>query len=143
MLRQIGLPAPPVASVGRGDRVMLYAKGGVAWAGDKYQQTYPPLTNTSETSVTRPGWTAGGGLEWAFWNNSVCKVEYNLYNFDTRNLAFPGRLLASPKWCRLISKRPSPRSSSGSTTASEGAAHNKAPGNGPELESFGESHRAP
>ena len=79
------------------DRVMLYAKGGVAWAGDKYSADLPAFNEHIETSVTRPGWTVGGGLEWAFWNNWSAKVEYNLYNFDTRNLAFPGTIAGVPE----------------------------------------------
>jgi outer membrane immunogenic protein len=74
------------------DRVMLYAKGGVAWAGDKYSADLAAFNEHIETSVTRPGWTVGGGSEWAFLNNWSAKVEYNFYNFDTRNLAFPGTI---------------------------------------------------
>jgi outer membrane immunogenic protein len=79
------------------DRVMLYAKGGAAWAGDKYSADLPAFNEHIETSVTRPGWTVGGGLEWAFWNNWSAKVEYNFYNFDTRNLAFPGTIAGVPE----------------------------------------------
>ena len=76
---------------------MLYAKGGAAWAGDKYSADLPAFNEHIETSVTRPGWTVGGGLEWAFWNNWSAKVEYNFYNFDTRNLAFPGTIAGVPE----------------------------------------------
>jgi outer membrane immunogenic protein len=79
------------------DRVMLYAKGGVAWAGDKYSADLPAFNEHIETSVTRPGWTVGGGLEWAFSNNWSAKVEYDFYNFNTRNLAFPGTIAGVPE----------------------------------------------
>ena len=75
------------------DRVMLYAKGGVAWAG---------VNERIDTNVTRPGWTVGGGLEWAFWNNWSAKVEYNFYDFDTRNLTFPGTFAGVPEAVRSI-----------------------------------------
>jgi outer membrane immunogenic protein len=69
-----------------------------AWHGrvTNTQQTYPPLTHI-ETSVTRPGWTVGGGVEWAFWNNWSAKVEYDFYNFNMRNLAFPGTIADVPE----------------------------------------------
>jgi outer membrane immunogenic protein len=69
------------------DRVMLYAQGGAAWAGDKYSADLPAFDEHIETSVTRPGWTVGGGVEWAFWDNWSAKVEY------TRNLTLPGTIL--------------------------------------------------
>jgi len=79
------------------DRVMLYAKGGVTWAGDKYSADLSAFNEHIETSVTRPGWTVGGGVEWAFWNNWSAKVEYDFYNFNMRNLAFPGTIADVPE----------------------------------------------
>jgi outer membrane immunogenic protein len=57
------------------DRVLVYAKGGAAWAGDKYSADLPAFNEHIETSVARPGWTVGGGVEWAFWDNWSAKVE--------------------------------------------------------------------
>jgi outer membrane immunogenic protein len=79
------------------DRVMLYAKGGAAWAGDKYSADLSAFNEHIETSVTRPGWTVGGGIEWAFWNNWSAKVEYDFYDFGTRNLALPGTIFGIPE----------------------------------------------
>jgi opacity protein-like surface antigen len=28
----------------------------------------------------------GGGVEWAFWDNWSAKVEYDFYDFSTRNI---------------------------------------------------------
>ena len=39
---------------------MLYAKGGVAWAGDKYSADLAAFNEHIETSVTRLDWTVGG-----------------------------------------------------------------------------------
>jgi hypothetical protein len=44
------------------DRVMLYAKGGAAWAGDKYSADLPAFNEHIATTVTRPGWTVGGAI---------------------------------------------------------------------------------
>ncbi len=79
------------------DRVMLYAKGGAAWAGDKYSADLPAFNEHIETSVARPGWTAGGGVEWAFWDNWTAKVEYDFYDFSTRNLSLPGTIAGVPE----------------------------------------------
>src|SRR2546430_1135693 len=79
------------------DRVMLYAKGGAAWAGDKYSADLPAFNEHIATSVTRPGWTVGGGVEWAFWENWSAKVEYDYYDFSTRNLALAGTIFGAPE----------------------------------------------
>ncbi len=79
------------------DRVMLYAEGGAAWAGDKYSADLPAFDEHISTSVTRPGWTAGGGVEWAFWDNWSAKVEYDYYNFSTTNLSLPGTIAGIPE----------------------------------------------
>jgi opacity protein-like surface antigen len=49
------------------------------------------------TTVTRPGWTVGGGVEWAFWDNWSAKAEYDFYDFGTRNLTFPGTIFGVPE----------------------------------------------
>jgi outer membrane immunogenic protein len=79
------------------DRVMLYAKGGAAWAGDRYSADLSAFNEHIGTSVTRPGWTVGGGIEWAFWNSWSAKVEYDFYDFGTRKLAFPGTIFGIPE----------------------------------------------
>jgi outer membrane immunogenic protein len=79
------------------NRVMLYAKGGAAWAGDKYSADLPAFNEHIAISVTRPGWTVGGGIEWAFWDNWSAKAEYDYYDFGTRNLTLPGTIFGIPE----------------------------------------------
>jgi outer membrane immunogenic protein len=66
------------------DNVLLYAKGGVALAGDRYDVTgsfagdpfgFVGLEN-------RIGWTAGGGVEWAFSQHWSASIEYDYYQFE-------------------------------------------------------------
>jgi outer membrane immunogenic protein len=68
------------------DRWMIYATGGVAWtevSGDLIGRTVPQISNTRGSySTTNTGWTAGGGLEWAFANNWTARAEYLYYHFD-------------------------------------------------------------
>ena len=63
-------------------RWLVYAKGGAAWAHDKYDvATY---LGTWAASETRSGWTVGGGLEWAFADNWSAKLEYQFYDFGNQ-----------------------------------------------------------
>jgi outer membrane immunogenic protein len=67
------------------DHMLLYAKGGVAWASDKYSVA-GTLTGVSfdfEGLDVRTGWTAGGGIEWAFSRDWSASVEYDYYSFGT------------------------------------------------------------
>ena len=60
------------------DRVLVYGKGGAAWASDKYSFTSvtPTLLPTFNGSETRWGWMVGAGLEYAFYDNWSAKIEY-------------------------------------------------------------------
>lgn len=68
------------------DRWMIYATGGVAWAevsGDLIGRTAPQISNTRGSyNSTNSGWTAGGGVEWAFANNWTARAEYLYYHID-------------------------------------------------------------
>lgn len=72
--------------------LLIYGKGGFAWAHDKYQvNNFSCVIFTScntSANETRSGWTAGGGVEWAFMPNWSLLVEYDHYGFGTRNLTF-------------------------------------------------------
>jgi len=79
------------------DRWLLYAKGGAAWDHDKYSfvgqvtaagfpGSFSPFDFVAKAS--RLGWTAGAGVEWAFWNNWSAKLEYDFYDFGSRQVIF-------------------------------------------------------
>jgi outer membrane immunogenic protein len=70
------------------DRWLVYAKGGAAWAGDRYSAFDSLATYDFEGLETRFGWTAGAGVEWAVWNNWSVKLEYDYYGFGTRGVTF-------------------------------------------------------
>jgi outer membrane immunogenic protein len=76
---------------------LIYAKGGAAWAGDNYSADIPLLDEHLDASETRTGWTVGGGVEWAFWNNWSAKLEYDFYDFGTRNVTFAGTIFGFPE----------------------------------------------
>ncbi len=69
------------------DRALLYVAGGVAF-GDVYSSYTNGMGLNSSVNSSRTGWTIGGGLEYAFTNNWIGRVEYrytdlgkNTYNF--------------------------------------------------------------
>jgi outer membrane immunogenic protein len=71
------------------DTVLLYGKGGVAMAGDRYDVT-GSFAGTPFGFVgleNRFGWTAGGGVEWAFTPHWSASVEYDYYGFGHRTIA--------------------------------------------------------
>lgn len=65
------------------DNVLLYARGGVALAGDKYDVTgsFAGTPFGFEGLDLRLGWTAGGGVEWAFSRHWSANIEYDYYQF--------------------------------------------------------------
>jgi outer membrane immunogenic protein len=80
------------------DRVLVYAKGGGAWARDKYVATnvLQPDAELAGASETRSGWMAGLGLEYAFAHNWSVKFEYDYLDLGTKRSRFTGPTLAVP-----------------------------------------------
>jgi outer membrane immunogenic protein len=84
------------------DRVLLYGKGGGAWVGSNN----PSVTINGgpvavSTGYGNPGWTAGLGVEWAFWGNWSARIEYDFVGLSSQNFTFPvsvGGLLAGDQF---------------------------------------------
>jgi len=70
------------------DRLLVYGKGGVAFAHDS-DSLNDIAGNTASASLTRTGWTAGAGLEYAFAPNWTAKVEYDYLGFGSETLNLP------------------------------------------------------
>ena len=69
------------------DRVLFYAKGGAAFAGDKYTVTgiFAGTGFGFEGLEERTGWTAGAGVDWAFarhWSASLEPLAKLSGNFE-------------------------------------------------------------
>ena len=75
------------------DRVLLYATGGVAFANiNEHDQLGANAAIVDNHSATRSGWTAGAGVDFAFTNNLIGRVEYRYADFGRFNynsLIFP------------------------------------------------------
>jgi outer membrane immunogenic protein len=68
------------------DRMLVYGKGGGAWANDQYQLNSALLAfNANET---RWGWMVGAGVEYSFTDTWSAKIEYNYLDFGTRAIRF-------------------------------------------------------
>ncbi|MEP9356898.1 outer membrane protein [Xanthobacter sp. KR7-65] len=73
------------------DRILLYAKGGAAWATTSHTagSTAPaPFGYSATADSTRWGWTLGAGVEWAFFNNWSAKIEYNYIDLGSSDVTF-------------------------------------------------------
>jgi outer membrane immunogenic protein len=70
------------------DRWMLYGKGGVGFVNDRYNVADAFASYNFDGVETRLGWTAGVGVEWALWDDWSVKLEYDYYDFGTRNVTF-------------------------------------------------------
>ena len=70
------------------DRFLTYGTGGLAFGGVKVftENAYnfdPTKWYTSDSTTTRAGWTAGGGVEYALAYTWIFKAEYLYYDLGT------------------------------------------------------------
>lgn len=73
------------------DRALLYATGGVAFAG--IDTDYSSPFGADGFSRTRVGWTVGGGIEYAITSNWSARAEYRFSDFGNFT-DFPAASLA-------------------------------------------------
>ena len=77
------------------DHVLIYGTGGVAFADvkDAVDLSAFPLSSSLSPGSGVTGWTAGGGIEYAFAQHWTAKVEYLHVGFPDRTAiqpVFPG-----------------------------------------------------
>ena len=83
----------PVASAIPGERFLGYVRGGAAWERDEYWATTIVLGTAYTARVTRPGWTIGVGGEYAFTRILSGFIEYDYYDFGTRQITFTPQVI--------------------------------------------------
>lgn len=66
---------------------LLYATGGAAFAGERFLST-PTGGNEERVLNTRFGWTAGGGVEYAFAPHWSARLEYLYSKFEPAHVTF-------------------------------------------------------
>jgi outer membrane immunogenic protein len=79
---------------------LFYATGGLAVGSFKLTDSFGAFGNTSiatsDTTVTRLGWTVGGGLEWSFPAGWSAKIEYLYVDFGTKDTSIPSCAICAP-----------------------------------------------
>ena len=74
--------------------MLVYGTGGVALTDPEYSSSLTDnVFGTSEhgsVSDTKVGWTAGGGLEYAFSSKWSAKVEYLYTDFESIDMTHTG-----------------------------------------------------
>jgi outer membrane immunogenic protein len=70
------------------DSWLLYAKGGYAHTGDSYGivGTFTGTAFNFQGLDLRSGWTVGAGIEKALWGPWSLRVEYDYFDFGTKNV---------------------------------------------------------
>ena len=66
---------------------LLYATGGLAYAGERFVNT-PPIGNEEKHLNVRVGWAAGAGVEYAFAPHWTARLEYLYNRFENANVRF-------------------------------------------------------
>ena len=97
MRRQIGLPASLVASVYLGSCDALCQGWRGMGVGSNTQQTYRPLTNILQPGLRDRAGPLAAVSNGPFGTTRAQKVEYDFYDFGTRNLTFPGTIFGVPE----------------------------------------------
>jgi outer membrane immunogenic protein len=71
------------------NRILVYGKGGLAFANDRETLT-DPFGNAGTTATsTRIGWTAGAGVEFSLDRNWSVRLEYDYLGFGNQNVNLP------------------------------------------------------
>jgi outer membrane immunogenic protein len=81
------------------DRLLIYGKGGVAFAYDRETETTPatgvPPLAQAIGSGDHVGWTGGGGVEYAFTEHWTGRIEYDYLSFASKPYAFVGGFIGT------------------------------------------------
>lgn len=86
------------------DRLLLFATGGVAYGGVAVSSNLGPSVGVCGpgnscgagfASGTNVGWTAGGGLEYAWTNQLSFKAEYLFVDLGNKSVTYPITLAVS------------------------------------------------
>jgi outer membrane immunogenic protein len=65
------------------DKVLFYGTGGLGYGAVDIYTVDPDTGDTFGTKKTRVGWTAGGGVEYAFNQHWTVKAEYKYFDLGS------------------------------------------------------------
>ena len=75
----------------------MYGKAGGVWVGSNNPAISGPAGSlTVSTSNNNWGWTAGAGVEWAFWGNLSARLEYDYIGLTNQTFTVTSVLGAIP-----------------------------------------------
>jgi outer membrane immunogenic protein len=81
------------------DTILVYAKGGAAWAREDYTESVLSAVNLEQSQENvaghRTGFTVGAGFEYGLTEHISALVEYDFLDFGTKNYGF-GALSFTP-----------------------------------------------
>jgi outer membrane immunogenic protein len=78
------------------DRALLYVKGGWAGAATRATVNINGIIDTASNSQTNNGWTVGGGVDYAVWQNWILGVEYDHFDLNYGAFSAPFSLGGTP-----------------------------------------------
>ncbi len=70
-------------------RWLVFARGGAAWTQEKADEAFTTprgIAVDPRATTIRTGWTAGGGVEWAFAPHWSTTLEYDYYDFGSHGM---------------------------------------------------------
>jgi outer membrane immunogenic protein len=67
---------------------LFYVKGGWAGAHSEQDLNFPGVA-TASNSQSNSGWTVGGGIDYAVWQNLILGVEYDHFDLGYSNFTTP------------------------------------------------------
>ncbi len=72
------------------DRLLVYGKGGVAWGGFSFNESFSGIDSGDSIRGSRvlPGLLIGVGMEYAFFGNWSAKIEYNYIAYAQEQIGF-------------------------------------------------------
>ena len=68
------------------DRALLYVAGGVAVADQTASFAFTGAAPFGRNNAVRVGWTLGAGVDYAFTNNIIGRLEYRYADYGTRTV---------------------------------------------------------
>jgi len=75
------------------DRWLAFVRGGAAWTHERVDDAFTTVGGIPadpSANMTRSGWTAGGGVDWAFAPHWSANLEYNYYDFGHHGATLAG-----------------------------------------------------
>lgn len=104
------------------DRTLIYGTGGLAVSSGHFVRTDPNADDEQSRPGLRTGWTAGGGVEFAFQKDWSARLEYLYSRFGTTDVMFTSGAQYSSSFATHVLRLGLNRKLGGSGSGSEKSA---------------------